>query len=49
MKFDHTKIPHVHVIDDNGKEICIRLDKNEDESGKKYTKKEIHELKKNSA
>ena len=49
MKFDHTKIPHIHVIDDNNKEICIRLDKNEDESGKKYTKKEIHELTKKSA
>ena len=47
MKFNHTKIPHLHLKDDTGKEICIRLDKNEDESGKKYTQKEINELKKN--
>ena len=41
MKFDHTKIPHIHVIDDNNKEICIRLDKNEDESEKNILKKKL--------
>ena len=44
-KFDHTKIPHEHFIVD-GKEICIRLDTKVDDSGKKYTEKQIQELRK---
>lgn len=43
VKFDHTKIPHEHFLVD-GKEICIRMDTLVDESGKKYTQKEIDEL-----
>ena len=39
-KFDKTKIAHWHVS--NGK--CVREDTLTDESGKKYTQKEIREL-----
>ena len=39
-KFDHTKIAHWHLP--NGK--CVREDTLTDESGKKYTQKEIREL-----
>lgn len=41
--FDHTKIPHMHKKI-NGKEVCINLQTNEDESGKKYTQKEIEDI-----
>ena len=39
-KFDHSKIGHYHLP--NG--ICVREDTLVDESGKKYTLKEIKEI-----
>ena len=41
-KFDGSKVAHTHLP--NGKRV--RLDTLTDESGKKYTQKEIEELKK---
>ena len=45
-QFDNKKTPHTHLIID-GEKVTIRLDTMRDiDSGKKYTQKEIEELKK---
>ena len=43
-QYDNTKTPHTHLLID-GKEVTIRLDTMKDiESGKKYTQKEIDDI-----
>ena len=43
--FDNKKTPHIHLMID-GKEVTIRLDTMKDiDTGKKYTREEIRELK----
>lgn len=45
MTFDPRKIPHIHLLI-NGKDVTIRLDTMKDiQSDKKYTQKEIDEIK----